>query len=410
MGNLEVRHFTRNWLRGDTPAMKTWSLFSSTPIALATLLLVALTAIPAEAQDDPPKPATAPPTPEAKPADPNKPLAAAFNQQLDEWKEVLKELRALKLKYQSASEDERAQIGDQWDALMVKGNDMLAGMTASAVAAYEEAPNEDPQLMRFLVKLAADTAERDEYESCLQISQALIDHKCGDKTIYGPASLAAFALNEYDKAAEYAKLSVEAGNPNETLSNWRVDPLEYKKLWEKEQEIRAAEEGKDLPRVKLTTSKGDIVIELFEDQAPDTVGNFVSLVEKGFYNGTNFHRVLKNFMAQGGDPQGDGTGGPGYQIFCECYKPDYRVHFRGSLSMAHAGRDSGGSQFFLTFLPTPHLNGKHTCFGRIIEGIDVLAKLQRIDPMAGGAKTPDKIVTAEVLRKRDHAYVPKKVE
>jgi hypothetical protein len=149
MGNLEVRHFTRNWLRGDTPAMKTWSLFSSTPIALATLLLVALTAIPAEAQDDPPKPATAPPTPEAKPADPNKPLAAAFNQQLDEWKEVLKELRALKLKYQSASEDERAQIGDQWDALMVKGNDMLAGMTASAVAAYEEAPNEDPQLMRF---------------------------------------------------------------------------------------------------------------------------------------------------------------------------------------------------------------------------------------------------------------------
>jgi cyclophilin family peptidyl-prolyl cis-trans isomerase len=362
------------------------------------------------AQDDPAKPATTPPAAEAKPADPNKPLAAEFNKQLNEWKAVLKELRQLKVKYQSAPDSEKAQISEQWDALMVKGNEMLAPLQTAAVAAYEEAPNEDPQLMRFLVKLAADAADRDEYESCLQISEALIAHKCGDKSIYGPASLAAFALNEYDKAAEYHKLAVEAGSPHPSLTNWRVDPLEYKKLWEKEQEIRAAEEGKDLPRVKLTTSKGDIVIELFEDQAPDTVGNFVNLVEKGFYNGTNFHRVLKNFMAQGGDPKGDGTGGPGYEIYCECYKPDYRTHFRGTLSMAHAGRDTGGSQFFLTFLPTPHLNGKHTAFGRVIEGMDVLARLQRIDPMAPSGKGPDKIVTAEVLRKRDHAYVPKKVE
>jgi cyclophilin family peptidyl-prolyl cis-trans isomerase len=381
--------------------MKNWFLS-----ALATSLF----AVPALAQDDPAKPATAPPAAETKPADPNKPLAAEFNKQLDEWKAVLKELRQLKVKYQSASEAEKTQISEQWDALMVKGNGLLGPLQDAAVKAYGEAPNEDPQLMRFLVKLAADAAERDEYESCLQISQALIDHQCGDKTIYGPASLAAFALNEYEKAAEYHKLAIEAGNPNQSLTNWQVDPLEYKKLWEKEQEIRAAEEGKDLPRVKLTTSKGDIVIELFEDQAPDTVGNFVSLVEKGFYNGTNFHRVLKNFMAQGGDPKGDGTGGPGYEIFCECYKPDYRVHFRGSLSMAHAGRDSGGSQFFLTFLPTPHLNGKHTCFGRIVEGLDVLAKLQRIEPGNDMGKSPDKIVSAEVLRKRDHAYVPKKVE
>ncbi len=381
--------------------MKNWYL---------TLLALSVTTAPVLAQDDPAKPATEPPVPAAKPADPNKPAAAEFNKALDEWKGVLKELRQLKVKFQSASEAEKQTLSDQWTAAVAKGNSMLPSLQDAALKAYVEAPNEDPQLMRFLVKLVADAAGRDEYESCLAISQALIENKCDDTTIYGPASLAAFALNDYDKAAEYHKLAVEAGNPNQSLLNWGVNFADYKKLWEKEQEIRTAEEGKDLPRVKIATSKGDIVIELFEDQAPDTVGNFVSLVEKGFYDGTNFHRVLANFMAQGGDPKGDGTGGPGYEIFCECYKPDYRVHFRGTLSMAHAGRDTGGSQFFLTFLPTPHLNGKHTAFGRIIEGLDVLTKLQRVEPGNEMGKTPDKIVKAEVIRKRDHAYVPKKVE
>ena len=387
--------------------MKTWLLLFPAALLLCVPALGQL----ALGQNDPPQPATTPPpTAAAAPADPNKPLAAEFNKLLDEWKVVLKDMRALKLKFQSAPEAEKQQITDDWNALVTKGNGLLGQLEAAGIRAYGEAPNEDPQLVRFLVKLASDAADRDEYESCLAVSEALIAGKCEDKTIYGPASLAAFALHEFDKCAEYHKLAIEAGNPSQSLTNWRVDPLEYKKFWEKEQEIRTAEENANLPRVKLATTKGDIVIELFEDQAPDTVGNFVNLVEKGFYNDTVFHRVLKNFMAQGGDPKGDGTGGPGYEIFCECYKPDYRVHFRGSLSMAHAGRDTGGSQFFLTFLPTPHLNGKHTCFGRIIEGLDVLAKLQRIDPGMPSGKTPDKIVTAEVVRKRDHAYVPKKVE
>ncbi len=132
-------------------------------------------------------------------------------------------------------------------------------------------------------------------------------------------------------------------------------------------------------------------------------------MEKGFYNGTIFHRVLPGFMAQGGDPEGTGKGGPNYTIACECYKPNYRRHFRGSLSMAHAGRDTGGSQFFLTFVPTDALNGKHTVFGRVIEGMDVLAKLQRIDPeKPKQQEDPDRILKATVLRKRDHKYVPVK--
>ena len=115
-------------------------------------------------------------------------------------------------------------------------------------------------------------------------------------------------------------------------------------------------------------------------------------------------------MAQGGCPDGTGSGGPGYNIPCECYREVHRNHFRGTLSMAHAGRDTGGSQFFLTFKRTPHLDGKHTVFGRVVEGLDVLVKLQRRDPSQRGAlPEPDKIVKAEVLRKRDHAYKPTKV-
>ena len=187
----------------------------------------------------------------------------------------------------------------------------------------------------------------------------------------------------------------------------------YKEYWTREQQLREQEaKADDLPRVKLQTSQGDMTIELFENEAPETVGNFVSLVENGFYDGVNFHRVLQGFMAQTGDPKGDGSGGPGYNIYCECHRDDHRKHFRGTLSMAHAGRDTGGSQFFLTFVPTPHLNAKHTAFGRVIEGLDVLSKIKRIDPSKPGeAKRiePDKILKAEVIRKRGHKYVPHKV-
>jgi len=114
-------------------------------------------------------------------------------------------------------------------------------------------------------------------------------------------------------------------------------------------------------------------------------------------------------MAQGGDPTGTGSGGPGHAIECECELPTARKHFLGSLSMAHAGKNTGGSQFFLTFRPTEHLDGRHTVFGRVVEGFEVLPKLARTQvedkPVEG--VTPDTIVKATMLRKRDHAYTPK---
>ncbi|SFI08968.1 peptidyl-prolyl cis-trans isomerase B (cyclophilin B) [Tindallia magadiensis] len=135
-----------------------------------------------------------------------------------------------------------------------------------------------------------------------------------------------------------------------------------------------------MKHVKMETEKGQIYIELFEKEAPGTVSNFLKLIEEGFYDGLSFHRVIDDFVIQGGCPQGTGTGGPGYTIKCEL-KNNPHKHERGSLSMAHAGRDTGGSQFFICHSPQPHLDGNHTVFGKVTEGIEVVDEIRAGDKM-----------------------------
>lgn len=135
------------------------------------------------------------------------------------------------------------------------------------------------------------------------------------------------------------------------------------------------------PIVEIKTVHGVMRIEMFAKEAPNTVSNFLSLIEKRFYDGLTFHRVIEDFMIQGGCPRGDGTGGPGYTIKCETGRTNPHKHQRGSLSMAHRGLDTGGSQFFVCHAPQPHLDGKHTVFGRVIEGLDVLDKIRKGDHM-----------------------------
>jgi len=125
----------------------------------------------------------------------------------------------------------------------------------------------------------------------------------------------------------------------------------------------------------METSKGTIHLDLFEKDAPGTVANFVKLAKSGFYDGVSFHRVIKNFMIQGGDPTGTGGGGPGYKIKCEI---NAQKHTPGTLSMAHAGKDTGGSQFFITHVATPHLDGVHTVFGRTTD-MSVVNAIQQGD-------------------------------
>ena len=135
-----------------------------------------------------------------------------------------------------------------------------------------------------------------------------------------------------------------------------------------------------MSKVKILTDKGDMIAELYDEATPITVKNFLDLINKGFYNGLNFHRVIPNFVIQGGCPEGTGRGGPGYNIPCEVTAPN-QVHDKGVLSMAHAGRNTGGSQFFICHnrQGTQHLDGNHTCFGKIVEGVDVIDQISQGD-------------------------------
>ena len=150
------------------------------------------------------------------------------------------------------------------------------------------------------------------------------------------------------------------------------------------------------PSVTLRTTLGDLRVEVFRDKAPKTAENFLSLVKKGYYNGLTFHRVIPGFMIQTGCPKGDGTGGPGYEIPDE-FGPGLRHDGPGVLSMANAGPNTGGSQFFITVAPTSWLDGKHAIFGRVRSGQDVAEKIANV-PRDGQdrPRTPVRIVEATV--------------
>lgn len=271
-------------------------------------------------------------------------------------------------------------LADEYRDLVDEANELIKSMREQGIKELQEKPG-DAQVIRALLGIMVHDAQSDRDAMVLDVGQALIDAKVNPKY--------------FEVAASVDRLE-----------------LSQKQIFE-ELVIRHAESvADDLPRVKLNTSAGEIVLELFENEAPNTVRNFVSLIESGYYSNKLFHRVIEDFMAQGGgfETEGIGSGGPGYQIECECREADARQNFPGTISMAHAGRDTGGSQFFLNFKHNKHLDGKHTVFGRIVSGMEVLEKIDRTELKINGPERPieqakpDKIVTAEVVRKRDHSY------
>lgn len=169
------------------------------------------------------------------------------------------------------------------------------------------------------------------------------------------------------------------------------------------------------PIAILETSLGTIQVELFEDDAPNTVANFVSLADAGYYDGTVFHRVIKGFMMQGGDPNSResdqsswGMGGPGYQIADE--QNSRRHDGPGVLSMANSGPNTGGSQFFILFKPANHLDGRHTIFGQVVGGLDVVRKFEAIGSERGRSqKSFPKLIRVRIQNKRPHEYAPTKL-
>jgi len=331
----------------------------------------------------------------------------SFAKVQQELKRLIGELAALQAEYQQPGANKQ-QIEARFNAARDEARAAAASLETSAMALVRAEPDNEAaiQVVRDVIQgaMASDDPQR-----VLAVAETLRDGGAADAPILLAGATAAMTMSKLEEATEFVKAAAAAGvNPGKIESLEQAIASERPKV-EAEMAKRAAEaEADDLPRVKIETTKGEIVVELFENEAANTVANFISLVEQHFYDGTPFHRVIPQFMAQGGDPTGTGTGGPGYAIACECETPAARKHFLGSLSMAHAGKNTGGSQFFLTFRPTEHLDGRHTVFGRVIEGFNVLPKLQRTEGEQAGGE-PDKILKAEVLRKRDHDYVPDKL-
>jgi cyclophilin family peptidyl-prolyl cis-trans isomerase len=150
---------------------------------------------------------------------------------------------------------------------------------------------------------------------------------------------------------------------------------------------------------KFETSQGNFVIQLFTERAPITTKNFIDLAKKGFYDGLIFHRVIDGFMIQGGDPSGNGTGGPGYAIKDE-FHPDLKHDAPGILSMANAGPNTGGSQFFITLDKTPHLDGKHAVFGKVVEGMDIVRAIGKVKTGANDRPVVPVVIKKVVIEER----------
>lgn len=364
--------------------------------ALAVLcsFIVAATAL--HAQD-----ATDPPPTDAPAAD--KPgsdsvSAEEFDKLFGELQELIVQLNDIRAKYATSGPDEQAVLEAKYQQLIERGQSLFPRLGPAAESAFNAKPDLNGEAAKHLIEIAQRSIDEGNTKEAQRLTDLLSAKAPNSAAVLGLAGQLSFYAGETKTATDQLNQGAKAGELSKEAQQV------HDELTLQEAETKAD----DLPRVKFETSQGDIVIELFENQAPNTVANFVSLVEKKFYDGLVFHRVIDGFMAQGGDPTGTGGGGPGYAIPCECDPkafPNHRSHYRGTLSMAHAGPNTGGSQFFLCFGPTPHLNGKHTAFGRVIEGLEVLDKIKRIQP--GEPGTPDKIVKATVVRKRDHEYKPK---
>lgn len=333
---------------------------------------------------------------------------AAGQAALERWQAAFNDIQEMIPQIRAATASNRAELLQQYQAKLAELRTVRREVEPALLQTVQDSTSIPEPLHDALLELGRLAVSEDSYERAFQLLKPLVDAGSDDGLVYQFAAMAAYGSDRFEVAQELVdKIKAQGDDLRIEFMRRSATGLATRiEQWKAEQAIRAAEAEKDdLPRVKFETTAGDVIIELYEDQAPNTVANFITLVEKGYYDGLTFHRVLPQFMAQGGCPNGTGAGGPGYSVPCECQQANHRKHFSGTLSMAHAGRDTGGSQFFLTFLATPHLDGQHTAFGRVIEGMDSVANLEKMNPEAPNPNMqPSKIVKATVVRKRDHEY------
>jgi len=344
-------------------------------------------------------------------------LADHFDAQRAQWVQTLTQMRAIQIRYSNGVERSEENL-QQYGELRDRGRIELRELFDRAEAMFA-ARRDHFDAASLLATVLDYRMGNSTYEDSYQAAKMLLEAEVTLPFLYIMAARTAFLEGQFDEVVPYYQTFVDEHGAD------KLEPIDhrlssiidvYRPWWEEELERRAAE-ADDLPRVLLETTRGPVVIELFEDAAPNTVANFIQLVESGFYDGHDFYQVIDDLLAMTGDPHGDGSGTSGRYIPDEHDRPQRRRIFRGSVFMAKVpvAPDSGdfvpntaSSQFVIALMPILPKELSQTVFGRVIEGMDVIGSFQRVDPQEKKEDQiqlpPDRIVTARVLRKRDHDY------
>lgn len=352
-----------------------------------------------------------------------------YHELIAEMREQVRLITEAKLNYYLDGLDQSYDWKDQWElgiASVVKLRGEFETLATDLFINHGDDPQAPESLAVTMSVVLVKMLKQDRHQETVAVIEGLRKIKPDSEQLKFDLALTMLKTNQFAQANRLidsippAKLETLDGNDNDLL------PLriQLESMYEKEQEILLSESDDDLPRVELLTTAGPVIVELFENQAPDTVGNFIQLVESDFYTDVVFHRVISGFMAQTGliAKAGDYWAGKGvdYTIYDET--ENGRSHFSGYLSMAKTDQpNSGNTQFFITFQPTVSLNGRHTVFGRVIQGMDAVGRLQPTfviktekdkppKEIPIESVTPDRILSATVIRKRDHEYRPNKVD
>jgi len=349
-------------------------------------------------------------------------LAQEYKSAFEKFRDSLATVRELFLRHQVAwdlsGDTERLR---KFSQASIDSQEALKAWCNQMAKVYATDPAKFGGIGNLMEEMVLKESAADRFEAISPLAKALWENDSNHSDeLLEAIAYTGYAMNDFDLSEAALKKLAQKKNLPGRLRIMLEDTAELKAKWEREQKFREAEAASnDNPRVLLLTNRGEIEIELFEDQAPQAVANFIFLVERGFYKRKLFFRVAEHLVAQTGCDRGDGKGNAGYSIPGEMQREDHRDIFRGSLLFAigadeetkEPNLDSASSQFLLAMMPQPHMDGKMTVFGRIIAGKQWLGTLSRMDlsdekQKKDKSNKPDFIMEASVIRKRDHKYVP----
>ncbi len=375
--------------------------------------------------------------PEATPADKiPKVDRTKFDEAVKRWQKITAEYVELVLKWHLAepsAADREQRL--KWSELQGESRKAFDECVIEATKIVQVHLRSHVDVTIFLLQAVSFRAKQEWYEHTGPAIDALLsggvetellmsELQVDRGQLHRTAGISFYMTHEYDSATRYLEQAEKAGTLKDNEMGLGYTVTTAKASYEIEKQLLDAEAQKDdLPRVKLITSRGPVIVELFEDQAPNTTANFITLAEKGYYDNNSFYKVIAGLMAITGDPHGDGTGNAGYFIPDENTGDTARKPLRGSLVMAKlpdGSQKAGGaiantasSQFIILQAPLAAFEKNYTIFGRVIEGMDTIAALSPVDTDAKDKKNqaaPDVILKAEVIRKRNHPYEVKKAE